>query len=223
MKREFLITGDGSVTINLPEWNEQYHSKHGALIEAQHVFIENGLRFFISKNQVNEVSILEIGFGTGLNAYLTYLETEKEDLKIKYSAIEGFPILLTEIEQFNYPQLLNDSSGNFQKFHTVAWEKMNPISEAFQLCKRKLLFSEIEDEDRYNIIYFDAFSMRVQPELWTEEIFLKMFNALKENGILVTYASNGNARRAMQSAGFIVEKIPGPPFKREMLRALKKI
>ncbi len=221
MKRTFLTTGDGSLTIHLPEWNEQYHSKHGAIVEAQHVFIKEGLYRWLSLNKLKTLSILEIGFGTGLNAYLTFLETEKNNLSIDYCGIEAYPVELHEVEKLNYVSLLKGSEKEFLKLHTSPWEEKLLISENFKLTKQQKFFSEIKDDNSFDLVYFDAFGIRVQPELWTEEIFKSMFTALKPNGVLVTYAANGNARRAMQAVGFNVERLPGPPGKKEMLRATK--
>ncbi|PKA82188.1 tRNA U34 5-methylaminomethyl-2-thiouridine-forming methyltransferase MnmC [Ulvibacter sp. MAR_2010_11] len=222
MKREIRITGDGSVTIHLPEWNEQYHSIHGAIAEAQHVFIKNGLHFYAAQNPGQPVSILEIGFGTGLNAFLTLLEAEKLSLSINYTGTEAYPVAPSEIVQLNYAENLNASAHHFNKLHEVPWETTSEIIKQFNLTKQKLYFSEINVFKHYDLIYFDAFGARVQPELWTEAIFQKMFDALKENGVLVTYSAKGSVRRAMQAVGFTVERLPGPPGKREMLRALKR-
>ncbi len=221
MKREFLKTGDGSMTIHIPEWNEQYHSKHGAINEALHVFIQAGLQHFINTSLSKEVNILEIGFGTGLNAFLTQLFSEKEQIKIEYTGVEAYPILLSEIKELNYPKLLQTSDEVFEKLHQAPWEIPTQISENFKLKKRKQFFSEIDDYEAFHLIYFDAFGARVQPELWTEAIFEKMYRALKPSGILVTYAAKGSVRRAMESVGFKVERLPGPPGKREMLRAVR--
>ncbi|MAL59634.1 MAG: SAM-dependent methyltransferase [Flavobacteriaceae bacterium] len=221
MKREFLTTGDGSITIHIPEWNEQYHSKHGAINEALHVFIQAGLRHFLKTSKSKKVQILEIGFGTGLNAFLTQLFSEKEQIKIEYTGVEAYPVLFSEIEKLNYPKLVGSSERIFEKLHQVPWEKPTQISENFILKKRKLFFSEIDEVDAYNLIYFDAFGARVQPELWTEAIFEKMYRALKPEGVLVTYAAKGSVRRAMEAVGFKVERLPGPPGKREMLRSVR--
>lgn len=228
MKREIVITGDGSTTIHLPEWNEQYHSIHGAIQEANHVFIKHGLYYFcdfehISESQQAQISILEIGFGTGLNAFITLIEAEKLNLNIDYVGVEGFPVSMEEINKLNYPYELNANAKTklFQDLHKADWDKQYTISNNFQLTKQHKQFHEIDETNAFNVIYFDAFGARVQPELWTESIFKKMFDALKPNGILVTYSAKGSVRRAMQSVGFTVEKLPGPPGKREMLRASK--
>ena len=228
MKREIVITADGSTTIHLPEWDEQYHSKHGAIQEAYHVYINNGLYYFCRSQQdeaiSNNISILEIGFGTGLNAFITLLEAEKLNIAINYFGVEGYPVLQNEIDQLNYPLELKakQKEAFFKKLHDVSWEDKHVISENFSLIKQKRFFAEIKEKDSYNIIYFDAFGARVQPELWTEAIFLKMFEALKPGGVLVTYSAKGSVRRAMETVGFKVERLPGPPGKREMLRACKE-
>jgi tRNA U34 5-methylaminomethyl-2-thiouridine-forming methyltransferase MnmC len=227
LKREILFTSDGSTTIHLPDWDEQYHSKHGAIQEAKHVFIDAGLDFFCtSKNRKKSeetISILEIGFGTGLNAFITYLELEHRNIKIDYVGVEAYPVLDEEIQELNYISELK-AEGQiiiFDAMHKVSWEERNQISDNFWLTKRQQFFEEINDENKFDIIYFDAFGAKNQPELWTESIFSKMFNACKENGVLVTYSAKGSVRRAMQAVGFGVERLPGPPGKREMLRAVK--
>ncbi|MBK5214822.1 MAG: tRNA (5-methylaminomethyl-2-thiouridine)(34)-methyltransferase MnmD [Flavobacteriaceae bacterium] len=221
MKRILLKTGDGSYTLHIQEWDEQYHSKHGAINEALHVFIKEGLYHWSAKNPSPEISIMEIGFGTGLNAFLSFLETEKSNFRIDYTGVEAYPLSITEIQQLNYTSLLNASEEKFLQLHNVSWEEKHSISENFLLTKQQQFFSEINTKNKFDLIYFDAFGIRVQPELWTEEIFQKMHDALKPNGVLVTYAANGNARRAMQAVGFNVERLPGPPGKKEMLRGTK--
>lgn len=221
MKREFLTTGDGSITIHLPDWDEQYHSKHGAIAEARHVFIKTGLQHFLAENPQNEISIMEIGFGTGLNALLTVSEIEKLGSSCTYLGVEAYPVSPEEVSKLNYPEKTEIAASLFQQLHDVAWEEKAEITPFFSLTKKKEFFSEISEENTYNLIYFDAFGARVQPELWTEEIFSTMYTALKAKGILVTYAAKGSVRRAMQAVGFNVERLPGPPGKREMLRATK--
>jgi len=223
LERRIIKTDDGSVTIHLPEWDEQYHSKHGAVQEARHVFLKMGLHHFLENNKLPEISILEIGFGTGLNAFLTLLETEKLDQKINYTGVEAYPVSSEEISHLNYPEAsqAEEKAGLFQKLHECNWEEKSPISTYFTLTKIQKKFDEIKDIDLYDLIYFDAFGARVQPELWTEKIFNLMFKALKKRGVLVTYSAKGSVRRAMIASGFDVQKLPGPPGKREMLRAVK--
>ena len=219
MKREIITTADGSKTIQIVDWDEQYHSKHGAIQEAYHVFIEKGLSQFSGR----KLSILEIGFGTGLNAFITFLEAKKRNLEVAYYGVEKYPISTEELQQLNYVSELNaaDYEDTFSKMHYAPWEKEIVISENFFLIKQQKDFSEIKDVERYNLVYFDAFGARVQPELWTEHLFSKIYDAMKNDGILVTYSAKGSVRRAMEKVGFEVERLPGPPGKREMLRAKK--
>ena len=227
MIREIIKTNDGSTTIHLPEWNESYHSKHGAIQEAYHVFIKNGLRFansqkLVSLFKVKSIAILEIGFGTGLNAFITFVEAKKTNQSIDYVGVEAYPVEMDETMQMNYPNEIDVSETTvFKKMHEFNWDQKNQLSDNFMLTKRKQFFQDIQDEASFDLIYFDAFGFRVQPDLWTDTIFVAMFKALKPNGILVTYACRTSIKNAMLSAGFSVEKLPGAPGKREMLRATK--
>lgn len=226
MKREIIITEDGSTSINLPDWEEQYHSKYGAIQEAYHVFQKMGLSYFIENFDCKSpVSILEIGFGTGLNALITALEAEKNQLSIQYIGIEGYPVSSEEAKQMNYPEQLPEKNASevFKAIHDAIWGKLESITPFFQLQKEKIFFQDLQKEGVADIIFFDAFGAKFQPELWSETIFQKMYKALKQQGVLVTYASNGMAKRALRSAGFVFEKVPGPPGKRDMLRATKGI
>jgi tRNA U34 5-methylaminomethyl-2-thiouridine-forming methyltransferase MnmC len=219
LEREIIQTLDGSTTIHLKEWDECYHSKHGAIQEAQHVFIKNGLSLF--ENQ--SVSILEIGFGTGLNAFITFLEAKKLNQTINYVGVEAYPVSAAEVVAMNYVAELN--AGNeiqiFEKMHESNWDEKVLMNPDFVLTKRKQFFDQIEDIEKFDLIYFDAFGYRVQPELWSTAIFKKMYDALKPKGKLVTYAARGVVKRSMLEVGFTVEKLAGPPGKREMFRASK--
>lgn len=229
MKREIIQTKDGSTTIHLTEWNESYHSKHGAIQEAYHVFIKNGLSLLevpaVSQTgETKPIAILEIGFGTGLNCFISYLEAEKNKKPIDYVGVEAYPVTLDEALQMNYANEIDPTQAAvFSQMHECHWEQENAISTNFKLTKRRQFFQEIKDEDAFDLIYFDAFGFRVQPELWSDEIFASMFRALKSNGILVTYACRTSIKNAMLSAGFSVKKLPGAPGKREMLFAIKAI
>lgn len=219
VKREVVITSDGSTSIFLPDWNESYHSKHGAIQEALHVFIENG---FNATSQ-SPLHILEIGFGTGLNSFLTLQEAIKQKRIVNYTGVDAYPVSQDILKALNYPQMIsmNESLHYFEALHQTPWEGFQEIHPLFHLYKHKQLFSEINDLNSFDLIYFDAFGFRVQPELWNEEIFYKMFRALKNQGVLVTYACRTPIRKAMEAVGFKTEKLPGPPGKREMLRAVK--
>lgn len=220
MKRQIIQTSDGSTTIHLPDWNENYHSKHGAIQEARHVFIKNGLSLFGAK----PVSILEIGFGTGLNAFITFLEAQKNNQPIHYVGVEAYPVSFEEVEQMNYVSELDaeNQSAIFERMHQCDWHSNVKLSALFSLTKRNQFFNEITDINQFDLIYFDAFGYRVQPELWSTDIFRKMYDALKADSFLVTYAARGVVKRSMQEVGFSVEKLEGPPGKREMFRAYKK-
>jgi tRNA U34 5-methylaminomethyl-2-thiouridine-forming methyltransferase MnmC len=223
MERKIIQTADGSNTIHLPEWNENYHSHHGAVQEALHVFIAAGLTP-LALSQKN-ISILEIGFGTGLNAILTYREAKENQLTINYHGIEAFPVSKHELTLLKYEDLTEVAphSSVYQALHDAPIGKAYSIDTQFQITKH---CAQIERFDyptaHFDLVYFDAFGPRVQPELWTVAIFKSMFQTLKDGGVLVTYCSKGDVRRAMIEAGFTVEKIPGPPGKREMLRATAK-
>ena len=224
MKRKIITTADGSKTIHIEDWNEQYHSKHGAIQEAQHVFIKEGLQHYSANNKSTSVDILEIGFGTGLNAFLTLLEADNIKSKINYVGVEAYPVSMDDINQLNYVELISaENETVFNKLHTVSWEKEHEITSKFKLQKRQQFFSEIKDNNAFDLIYFDAFGARVQPELWSKSIFEKMYKALKPNGVLVTYAAIGEVKRNMKALGFMVERLKGPPGKRHMLRATKKM
>jgi len=220
LKREIIKTSDGSTTIHLPDWNESYHSKHGAIQEAYHVFIKNGFSLYIGR----PISVLEIGFGTGLNAFITFLESQISNQQIDYVGVEAYPVSAAEVLSMNYVNELQAEqySEVFKKMHDSDWNEKVSIAENFSLTKRKQFFNEINDIEKFDLIYFDAFGYRVQPELWSTEIFQKMHDALKPNSTLVTYAARGVVKRSMIEVGFTVEKLAGPPGKREMFRATKR-
>lgn len=220
MKRKIVITSDGSTTIHLPAWNESYHSTHGAIQEAYHVFIEMGYKSM----EKDDLSILEIGFGTGLNAFITLLESAKDQRNINYVGVEAYPVREDELLALNYVSELEtrNLSHKFEELHLTPWNKEQEVIHNFRLTKRQMFFHNIVDVDAFDLIYFDAFGARVQPDLWTEDVFKIMFTAMKPGGKIVTYAAKGSVRRAMQAVGFIVERLPGPPGKREMLRGTKE-
>lgn len=225
MQRKLILTSDGSHTISIPELNVTYHSIHGAIQESKHVFIEAGLDNVISLTDTWQITILEVGFGTGLNALLTAIEVEKTEKSIYYAALEPFPLDREQIHSLNYCELLGrkDLQPLFEQLHTCEWEKKIDIAKNFSFKKSKTDILNLETSETFQLIFFDAFAPSVQPELWTKEIFEKMFEFLGPRGVLVTYCSKGDVRRAMQAAGFVVEKLPGPKGKREMIRAHPKV
>ncbi len=220
METKKVHTADGSHTLYVPHLDEHYHSIHGAIQEALHVFIAMGLQH----SSLTNISILEIGFGTGLNALLTQLEAEKLNKNIYYHSLEAYPLSVNEVKDLNYIQEVKGEGvqSKFEALHQVDWEKDVAINNGFTLRKQKVVLQEYQPiESSIDLIYFDAFGPRVQPELWEKPIFDKMFTVLKPNGVLVTYCAKGDVRRTMLASGFTVERLPGPPGKREMLRATK--
>ncbi len=221
MKPEIIQTADGSHSLYLKELDEHYHSVHGAIQEGIHVFIKAGLQ---ASNKEN-VSILEIGLGTGLNALLTLMEVQHSNKQIHYTAIEAFPLEEQLINQLNYVQVLKaeELTEQFKRIHTSAWGEEQRLNNKFTLLKVQGQLQTTVFPATYDLIYFDAFGPRVQPEMWTEEIFSKMFDVLNAGGMLVTYCAKGEVKRTLKKVGFVVETLPGPPGKREMLRARKEI
>lgn len=211
-------TEDGSDTLFVPELNEHYHSIHGAMTESKHVFIDAGLKP-VSQNK-NTIRILEIGFGTGLNALLTYLYTNNSHI-IYYTGIELYPLSQEIVQQLDFAVSPEDKRI-IEQFHDCVWNEYVPISEHFHLKKWQIDFTQqLTFPERYDLAYFDAFAPDVQPAMWTPEIFRSLYEAMNDGGILTTYCAKGQVRRNMQSAGFTTERLPGPPGKREMLRARK--
>lgn len=213
------ITGDGSHTLFLPELEEHYHSVNGAIQESMHVFIEAGLR----QLKQDVVQIFEVGFGTGLNAFLSLIESDTSR-EIHYTTIEAFPLSLPIIKQLNYADKYSQEQQDlFHKLHEVEWGTEQEITPYFYLTKihvdlNQLDFDSIKPVD---IIYFDAFAPDKQSEMWSQQIFDHMYNMTNEQGVLVTYCAKGVVRRMMQQSGYKTERLPGPPGKREMLRATK--
>lgn len=221
MKKELIITEDGSHSLFIPGLGVSYHSTHGAMQESQHIFIDAGLKPLLGKYAA--LSIFEMGFGTGLNALLTYMTTENYPVKIYYETIETNPIDTTLAASLNYTALLDrpNLQAPFMQLHQLPWDSPQPVADNFYFYKRRTSIIDVVLTTTFNLIYFDAFDPVTQPELWTTAIFTKLYNALTKKGVLVTYCSKGVVRRAMQEAGFSVEKIPGPPGKREIVRATK--
>ena len=214
-----FITEDGSHSMLSKEHGVSYHSKHGAIQETQHVFINAAFRH---KLPATSLSILDIGFGTGLNAYMTFLETKKMQIVVNYTAIEAYPISLDAARALNYSTLLKQNSpDDFLKLHELDWEKKHPISDFFIFTKNKKRLESLDFNNQFDLIYFDAFAPNSQPELWQENILRKMFEALKVGGVLTTYCAKGVVKRTFKKVGFAIEAIPGPPGKREMTRAIK--
>ena len=218
MQTEIKLTEDGSHTLFVSEIDECYHSTHGAIQESQHIFIEAGLM----RCSKQEMQVLEIGFGTGLNAFLTLLEAEGRGNQIKYTALEKYPVEIEKANQLNYPEVLaSDKRLFFEQMHAAPWDIVVKITPSFSLLKMEVDFTQYDFKDMYDVIYFDAFSPEKQPEMWSEELFEKIYTHCNTDAVLTTYCAKGYVRRALQAAGFVVERLPGPKGKREILRGLK--
>ena len=214
-----IFTKDGSKTLHMPEHNEQYHSIHGAINEAEHVFIKNGLR----ECEQDKLTIFEMGFGTALNAFMTYLESKKTSQNVRYYTIENNPLPLKLVESLEYPEILNarDEESIFSLLHTSEWNALTTITPTFELFKISDDIQKLTLDDKVDLVYYDAFGPRVQAELWTERIFSIISAVMKPESILVTYCAKGEVKRILKRLGFVVETLPGPPGKREMIRAKK--
>jgi tRNA U34 5-methylaminomethyl-2-thiouridine-forming methyltransferase MnmC len=221
MERKIILTGDGSHSVSVPAMNVTYHSIYGAIQESRHVFIEAGLYGSGCLLRPGPCSILEVGFGTGLNGLLTLIEADTYKKYIYYTALELYPLEEKEINRLNYSEQLSkpEYKQYFERMHQAGWDQMYDISEYFRLTKIQSSLLNFTANEKYSVIYFDAFAPAAQPELWTKEIFENLYSMLLPGGILVTYCSKGEVRRNMIVAGFAVEKLKGPARKREMLRA----
>jgi len=218
MHSELLITSDGSHTLFVSEIDECYHSSHGAIQESRHIFIEAGLK----QCKKSEIKVLEIGFGTGLNAFLTMIEAERSDKQIQYTSLEKYPVEIEKALKLNYPEELSPENRNrFEFMHTSAWNVDTQINPFFTLKKKEVDFTCYTFDNQFDVVYFDAFSPEKQPEMWTAAQFEKLYNCCNFEAILTTYCAKGSVRRVMQHAGFKVERLDGPPGKREILRGLK--
>lgn len=217
-----MITEDGSQTLYLPELDEHYHSIHGAIGESLHIYIEQGLRYAGKKT----LSILEIGFGTGLNAYLSFCYGQTEHINIEYCSLEKYPLTRQEYELLNYPKIIfTQYSHVFTSLHEAEWDKEVKISDNFQLKKIQtdLLTYQFDEFSKFDLVYYDAFAPGKQPEMWTEDILHKVAATVKKEGVIVTYCAKGTVRRTLAESGFIMERIPGPKGKKEILRGKKNL
>ena len=232
MKRIIQETEDGSKTIYIEDWNESYHSKHGAVQEAMHVFIKNGFSHFIATKK--PLKILEIGLGTGLNAFITLLEAEKNQQYVNYVGIEKFPVLKAEFDAIDffddvfkfYPELAHRKEELrviYRYLFLSDWENWHIISPYFKIKKVKDDFFNLKNcnENEFDLVYFDAFGSQIQPEMWEKELFEIIDSTTKSTAIFTTYASKGTVKRGLKELGYVVEKRPGPPGKREMMVGLK--
>jgi tRNA U34 5-methylaminomethyl-2-thiouridine-forming methyltransferase MnmC len=214
------LTDDGSHTLFVPGLNEHYHSVYGAVAESRHVYIQSGFDF--TRMNKDSLSILEIGFGTGLNAFLTWLGARQHELQVEYTTIEKYPLHAEIYRNLNYAEILAlpGESENFIRLHESPWNEKVKLSERFSLIKMNVSLQDYKpDNEEFDLVYFDAFGPDVQPEMWTLQVFRKMASGMKRGGVLVTYSTKGTVKRNLKEAGFSIEKLPGPAGKREILRA----
>lgn len=219
MKIEIKTTKDNSHTLYVPSLDETYHSVHGAIQEANHVFINAGLNILTNKN----IKVFEVGFGTGLNACLANQYAIKNNVNIDYDSIELHPLSMDIINMLNYAEVIEGlQKSDFDKLHHAEWNEKCKLSDFFTLQKIKKSIFDYNEYEKFDVIFFDAFGPNTQPEMWTKSVFEKIYRITKEEGILVTYCAKGVVKRTLKDVGFLVETLPGPPGKREMTRAIKK-
>lgn len=221
-----ILTDDGSKTIYLEEIEESYHSRHGAIRESMHVFIKNGFRYLSGLKSQDEIHIFELGFGTGLNALLTAIESLKFKIPVKYTSLEPFPLPDKIIHELNYGQLLQHPGGRetWRVIHKTEWNRFNKIHPFFLLKKIKMKIEDFEPStDLFDLVYFDAFAPNKQPEIWEKEILQKIFDISAYESVFVTYSAQGKLKRNLHAIGYDLHSLQGPPGKKEMVRGLKSI
>jgi tRNA U34 5-methylaminomethyl-2-thiouridine-forming methyltransferase MnmC len=216
---QIITTSDGSHSLINTDLQETYHSVHGAIQESKHVFINAGFTFWADRNPGKKVRILEMGFGTGLNALLTLLECGRTATSVHYESWEMLPLELPVVRQLNYGSVL-DSPREFLKLHEVPWEQPSLISPGFTLHKHEGDIQHVSWSDAsFDIIFYDAFAPGKQPYLWSTDLLRKITNTLVPGGVWVTYCAKGQVKRDLRSFGLTVETLPGAPGKKEMIRA----
>ncbi len=222
-KLEHFITKDGSSSFYHPQLDETYHSRHGAIQESQHVFIKSGLEYYLQKQTKSSISVFELGFGTGLNALLAALWSNEHDLNIYYESIEKTVLSLDQSQKCNYSEQISNQTVQdvFTQIHKCNWNQEQAILPTFKIKKIEGAVGDYAPKKSFDLVFFDAFGPRVQPELWEVDNLQKMYDILDNQGVFVTYCAKGSVRRTLINIGFTVERIPGPPGKREMLRAIK--
>lgn len=217
---KIVLTEDGSHTLSVPSLDEHYHSVHGAISESEHIFINAGLRYILQDKP--KINILEIGFGTGLNALLTLREITEKRIPCEYTAIEISPLEEKIFSELNYPTLLGIQKNILLSLHQCRWDEKEKINDSFTLNKIHSSIHELSlPSEKFDLVYFDAFGPDKQPGMWTEDVFMKIFSSIKNGGIMTTYSTKGDVKRNLKAAGFSIEKLPGPKGKREILRAKK--
>lgn len=221
-----ITTGDGSNSLYVPHLDETYHSSFGAITESEHIFIAAGLDYFRRLNpELGFVNIFELGFGSGLNALLSYRYAFRNQISLKYTSIERDPLPTKFALALNYPEQVEIewSRKVFTALHECSWDREVQIETFFILEKIHCAIEQFEGQrNQADVIYYDAFAPGVQPAVWSQDILAEMFAMMKPGGLLVTYCAQGQFRRDLKAVGFVVEKLPGPPGKKEIVRAIKK-
>ncbi|MBN4065784.1 tRNA (5-methylaminomethyl-2-thiouridine)(34)-methyltransferase MnmD [Candidatus Amoebophilus asiaticus] len=221
MRLELIVTEDGSHTLYNKDLGDYYHSTYGAIQESLHVYIKSGLKMI--EEDLDTINILEIGMGTGLNVFLTYLDAYKTNKKIHYTTLETSPLEISLAEQLNYVNLLNANEHDqvFRKIHELPWNEESSLGNNFTLNKMKESLVNVNLPGKFNLVFYDAFAPDIQPELWGSDVFRKVYDCMLESSILVTYCAKGSVKRSMKNIGFKIEIIQGALGKREMIRAWK--
>lgn len=221
MTYTILPTSDGSNTLFTSRFNASYHSIHGALEESKVVFIQLGLQYLANRGCQN-IRLFEMGFGTGLNAALSFQFASQHGLTLHYTGAEAFPVPIETIQQTNLSSLFDTPYDQlYIELHQLPWNQEHLLLQNDHFLKWHTSLEEFESEHKFDLIYFDAFAPECQPELWSEEILLKMYNLLDHNGVLTTYCAKGIFKRNLKKVGFHLENHPGPGRKREITRAIK--
>lgn len=235
MHHKLIVTEDGSHSLFVEELNEHYHSVHGAIRESKHVFMEAGLKYMSTlkastESKSSHIRILEVGFGTGLNTFLTILESQKLPNTIDYVTLEAYPLSSDVITSLNYSSLLVEQSNAamalqllFNMMHLAEWDTTVGLTSKFKLHKIHSTLQQAELKEQFDLVYYDAFGPTAQPEMWEHAIFAKLWDVMSEDAVLVTYCAKGSVKRILKAIGFQVEALPGPPGKREMIRATKVV
>lgn len=224
MSLKVIVTADGSHSLLNEELNETYHSVHGAVQESLHVFIKNGFDFLASKRKTGRIKILEVGMGTGLNALLTLQQCNQAKISVCYETLEAFPLDVATVKQLNYGTVspLKNVAPYYEHLHLLPWNVNAEVTDYFQILKRSSRIQDVElDNEKFDLIYFDAFAPSKQPEMWTPAILEKVEHAMNPGAVFVTYCAQGQLKRNLKALGLLVETLPGPPGKKEMVRATK--
>tara|TARA_B100000945_G_C20231032_1_gene525311 strand:- start:150 stop:830 length:681 start_codon:yes stop_codon:yes gene_type:complete len=222
-KKNQILTDDGSYTFLIKELNETYHSIHGAVKESQFIYLNLGLNFWSKNCNVKKCSVLELGYGTGLLTYLSFLKSSGDKIKLDYISLEVFPLSLMEVKSLRYDHFFKTDNNilSFEDFSKLSWDESHKLTNNFSLTKQNISFENFNTSKLFDLIFYNPFAPNVQPDLWKPKFIKKGYDLLKKGGIWISYCAKGVVRRRLQDAGYEVSRLPGPPGKREILRAIK--